>query len=96
MHRTTLHKRVLGTLAVVGVAATIAAPANAASPLPITIVKPKPSALKPLKSVKRRPPVGPPVKLPPTATSSKPAPVPPKMPPAAKPSTSSTPRVPAT
>ncbi len=84
MHRTTLHKRVLGALAVVGVAATMAAPANAASTLPIIIVKPKASSVKPQKSVARRVPVGPPVKLPPTATSSKPAPVPPPVPPAAK------------
>ena len=85
MHRTTLHKRVLGALGVVGVAATMAVPANAASPLPIVIVKPKASSLKPPTSVTRRGPVGPPAKLPPTATSSKPAPVPPRMPPAAKP-----------
>ena len=84
MHRTTLHKRVLGALAVVGVAATMAAPANAASPLPIIIVKPKASSVMPQKSVTRRAPVGPPVKLPPTATSSKPASVPPPVPPAAK------------
>jgi len=89
MHRTTLHKRVLGALAVVGVAATIAAPANAASPLPIITVKPKPSTVKPQTSVTRRAPVGPPVKVPPTATSSKPAPVPPRMPPAFKPLTTS-------
>ena len=107
MHRTTLHKRVLGALAVVGVAATIAAPANAASPLPIITVKPKPSTVKPQTSVTRRAPVGPPVKVRPTATSSKPAPLPPEVDPPAKPppvptatgtkpSTSNTPRIPAT
>ena len=107
MHRTTLHKRVLGALAVVGVAATIAAPANAASPLPIITVKPKPSTVKPQTSVTRRAPVGPPVKVRPTATSSNPAPLPPAADPPAKPlpvptatgtkpSTSNTPRIPAT
>ena len=39
---------------------------------------PRHRPLKPQKSVTRRAPVGPPVKLPPTATSSKPAPVPPQ------------------
>ena len=106
MHRTTLHKRVLGALAVVGIAATMAAPANAASPLPIIIVKAKPSVVKPQKSVSRRGPVGPPAKLPPTATSSKPAPLPPAADPVSKPlpvptatgtkpGTSNTPRIPA-
>ncbi len=106
MHRTTLHKRVLGALAVVGVAASMAAPANAASPFPIIIVKPKASSVMPQKSVTRRAPVGPPVKLAPTATSSKPAPLPPAADPASKPlpvptatgtkpGTSNTPRIPA-
>ena len=88
MHRTSLHKRVLGALAVAGVAATMAGPANAASPLPIIIgIKAKPSVIKPQKPVKRPGPIGPPISVAvPTLSTSPVQPLPPApVPPAAKP-----------
>ena len=87
MHRTTLHKRVLGALATVGVAATIAAPANAASPLPIIGAKLTPKVVaKPRKAVKKPGPIGPPISVavPSLSTSPVKLPVPPPVPPAAK------------
>jgi hypothetical protein len=79
---TTLRKRVLGGLAVAGLAAILAGPAAAAQPMPISIdpptlaKKPAVSSAKPVPVPPRMPPgyKGPPVRIPvPTATDKRPA-----------------------
>ena len=96
MNPTSLQKRVLGALAVAGLAATLAGPAYAAKPLPIIIEKAKRSAItaksvkpkpvradaKPAQSdVKPLPITDPPVFLIPPTVSSIDDQVPPRMPP---------------